>query len=419
MMLRKGLVRALAVCVLLLGGGGYYLVERWTNPQVVRELALDSLGKCLPGMDVRLASAEVRLLGGVTLYDLRCSFHEGDEAEGFVVLPETILYPDKEKLTRGKLALRKLVIKRPSLTVVRRANGALNLEQLKPLANAGEGMELPLVEIEDATLTLYDLMAGAPPLQLNRVHLELTPLDNSRYRLTGGGHIDLLGPCQCHGQINTSTGESTLNLALSELILSDEHFRRVIIYYPQWKRLNVDLAGVLSASASVTYFPAQATPLSCRFSGTLRQGRVAHPDLPAMATDLEGSFALAGQVLTLERVRGRFLGGAFEMRGTATAAGDVAAEMQAQHWLVTPDLYERLPGAFRRLCREYQPRGRLSASGRLTYVAGNLGLSYEAHPEGMSILFEDLPYPVADVRGNIVYDEPAGNLAPACGPTMN
>lgn len=408
MALRKWLVRTLALCVFVLLGGGYWLVQAWTNPQKVRELAMQTLGAKLPGVEVRLAGAEVRLLGGVTLFDLRCAFRGDGDQNCFAVLPETVLYPDKERLTRGQLALRKLVLKRPVLMLLRQADGAFNLAQLALPAGAGDLSVLPLIEIENATITLQDLACAAPPVKLTQGNLELTPLDERRYRVTGEGQLDLVGPCRCQGTVDTQTGETQLTFSLPELILGEELFDRLSLHVPEWKKLKTDLSGQLALQVQLALAPSTASPTSYRLSGELKQGSLSHPELPGTASELAGRFSYAGRQLQIEKASGRFLDGTFELEGAATADGDLCAKLTARRWRISPPLYGKLPGAIRKLCEEYQPDGRLSAAGELTYIGGKLGFSYEAHPEGLSVLFDDLPYPVHEVQGNILYHEPNG-----------
>src|SRR5262249_3868673 len=88
------------------GAGAPY--QRWTNPQAVRRQVLERLAAQFPGAAVSLESARLRLLGGVSLNELRLARRDDPDKADFLYVPQALVYHDKERLLDGKLRIRKL-----------------------------------------------------------------------------------------------------------------------------------------------------------------------------------------------------------------------------------------------------------------------------------------------------------------------
>lgn len=401
------MIRLLLLSLLLIVAAGVYLVQRWTNPGMVRDLVLQTLAAEVPSMEVRLGSAEFRLLGGVRLQDLRCTRRSQPDEEEFAILPETVIYPDKEKLTRGRLGVRKVICRRPTLTLVRDAQGRLNLEELKlPTQHAPAG-DLPLIEIEAATLIIHDLACAGPPLRLTQGNFELTPAGGQSYAVSGSAQLDLLGPCEVEGRIGLAAGGSHLRLRLPALILAEPLFECVQRYWPDWRKLQLELAGHVDLTIDVSLAGDGSVP-TFRALADLRQGFVHHPQLPGPIADLSGQLQYSGRQVQFRELKGRFRDGHIEAEGHVTTEGDADIKLAAHAVRIDPRVYDKLPGALARLCHEYQPDGAIDGKARVRWIQQKLELAYQAHPRRMKILFEDFPYPVSQVQGDIHYDEPGG-----------
>src|SRR5436305_11619750 len=143
--------------------GVYYY---WTNPAVVRHQVMAQLRKTFVGAEVELGSARFRLLGGITFTNL--SLYRRDDAGQmpFLHVPAGVIYHDKEALAEGRLAVRKLHLDRPRLTVARGPNGDWNLVGV--LGPVAPDVPVPTVVIEQGTVVFEDQGAEvcqARPLQ--------------------------------------------------------------------------------------------------------------------------------------------------------------------------------------------------------------------------------------------------------------
>ncbi|HMP03573.1 MAG TPA: hypothetical protein PKC45_13835, partial [Gemmatales bacterium] len=402
MSVRKMVVRSLVVVILVLAGGGYYAFQRWTNPQAVRELVLRHLADQFPGADVRLAAAELRLLGGVHLRDLRVAPEEG--AEPLAVVPEVVLQLDRERLTHGQLLLRRAVVQRPQLHLVRDEAGVWNLEGLQLAANPSD-QAAPVIEIVGGSLHFHDLSLNAPPLRLTDLQLALVPTTATQMRLEGAAALDLLGRCQVAGTLDSRSGAAHLVLTFPRIDLTPALLERLAYYYPVIKKEPVELAGQLTLTVELTHAPGSDVPLVATASGRLTQGRFLHGDLPYPATDLQAEFAWDGSRLAIKKCTGILQEGRFTATGHATLDGTAEGSVRLENAIVTPAIYGRLPRALRILCEEFQPVGRISFLGAARWEQGRLAFNYRALPQEMAVLFEDLPYPVTHLAGELDYSE--------------
>ncbi len=405
MAVRKWFVRCFVVGILLIAGTGYYIFERWTNPQIVRELILNQLTKHFVETEVRLASAEVKLFGGISLFDLRFGRKASTTEESFAVFPEVVVYPDKEKLTQGQLELHKVHLKRPKLHLTRLSNGKWNLSQL--FSNQEQAsMHWPIVEVRSGTITFIDEKYKAPPIHFDEVRLDLMPESQTHGRITMEGRTSVAGIIRLKGMMNLSTGELEANVELPEVVLKPELFERIALYYPQWKTWQVDLTGRVRLAGAAAYHPGAAQPLSFNCHGQFVQGRVQHPLWPFPIEDIQAAFRVAGGKLEVHQFTARMQEGTGSGSGSVHVDGSMHLKAELDHVLVNASIYDKLPPILSQLAKEFKPHGMLSAQGEIHWQNNYLSLNYIAKPQGMSILYDDLPYPFTNVRGTLAYSEP-------------
>lgn len=103
----------------------------WTSPGLLREAVVQEIQRGLPAAQVDLESASMRLLGGITLRDLRLSKRNDLARTDFFHVPLAVLYHDKEQLIEGTLAIRKAELKGPRMKLVRGRDGIWNLTSLQ------------------------------------------------------------------------------------------------------------------------------------------------------------------------------------------------------------------------------------------------------------------------------------------------
>src|SRR5438105_2348345 len=128
---RKWFVRGVALAILIGVGSGVYLYQHYTNPDEVRRQVLARLGEQFPGALVKLDSARLRILGGISVSELRLARREDPEQSEFLQVPSAILYHDKENLLGdGEFRILKLELQRPRIRLLRAADGSWNMSKV-------------------------------------------------------------------------------------------------------------------------------------------------------------------------------------------------------------------------------------------------------------------------------------------------
>src|SRR5436190_1303194 len=138
---RKRLARMLMVT--LVGGlaGGGITIYALTNNAAVRQQVIEQLRKHFVGAEITLAGARFRLLGGITLDNLTLYRRDDPSQTPFLHVPSGVIYHDKELLTQGRLAVRKIKLERPRFTIVRGADGRWNVDGV--LGSVRPAMPIP------------------------------------------------------------------------------------------------------------------------------------------------------------------------------------------------------------------------------------------------------------------------------------
>src|SRR5262245_13000108 len=115
---RKWIVRGVVFSILggLTCAVGVYL--GWTHPTVVREQVVERLQILFPGANINLDSARMRILGGISLSDLRLTRRDDPEQTELIYVPSAVLYHDKEQILDGMVGIRKVELQRPRLRLV-------------------------------------------------------------------------------------------------------------------------------------------------------------------------------------------------------------------------------------------------------------------------------------------------------------
>src|SRR5712691_1972661 len=130
MSLRKWLVRGLVFSVFGAAVAGAWLYQRWMNPEAVRLVVIDQFQSHFRAVKVQIESAQMGLLGGITLSDLRLTRNGDPDATDFLAVPSAHVYFDKEKYLDGKAEPSKVVLDRPRLRIARGRDGRWNVADI-------------------------------------------------------------------------------------------------------------------------------------------------------------------------------------------------------------------------------------------------------------------------------------------------
>jgi hypothetical protein len=440
---RRRLVQALAV---LLAGGlsaAGWLAYQLTNGPAVRQQVIAQLRKHFIGADVALGSARFRLLGGITVDNLTLYRRDDPSQTPILHVPTGVIYHDKEQLAQGRLAIRKLKLERPRLTVTRAADGRWNLAGI--LGRVRPDIPIPVIEVEQGTVALeFATAADAPPghaaaapLRLELRHVNLTVLNHPLPVLAveARGESALLGPVHLQGSWHRVLERLDAALDLAPVPVGPALVRELARLAPSLAEPVRQVAGVGRLHLGVQYRPDPAPAWGYQVRAELAQGRLEHRDLPLPLENLELSARCDDGVVTLERLtatagpatvalKAQFgdlmqpaahhpaappagpdagLLRAPHPASLIPAAFDVvrSLELTVQRLPLTPELFARLPGPFRQYQQRYAPSGPCDLTCRLERVGGQWRLRARLRPDGITGRLDVFPYPLRQVRGSL------------------
>jgi hypothetical protein len=395
--------------LLMLGAGGYYAYQRWTNPEAVRQMAMTALTQQFPGAAVQLSTAELRLFGGVYLHDLRLTPKQGPSGEPVLIIPEAVLYPDRELLSSGEMVIRKVVLKRPKFCLVRHADGTWNIDGLMGPFCPAPNHALPMIEVQDATLAFHDRLAGAPPLHLVDVHATLTPAEKGEFRLHLRGQLPGEATCTVQGTCSACSGDLQVQVDLQGVPLGQDLQQRLAAYFPEQKpHLQFDLGGTAQVQADIACHPGQERPFTYQLKAQVKRGRLAHPQLPFPLEEIDAAVRYAGGEWLLETCQGKAQQGTFSLTGALTTLEAWHLKGEAKGLQLQPAAYGKLPDALKGICLDYQPQGPVNVSGQIRQQDRQRSLEYTVQPQRLTMVYCKVPYLINDLAGTLQYTETLG-----------
>lgn len=424
---RTLLVRTPVVVALVGIALGAVLYQWWTNPRAVRQLLLDKLGDKFPAASVRVESAQLRLLGGISFAELRLARRDGLDAADFLYVPSGVIFHDKERLLDGLVGVRKLELDKPRLRLVRERDGTFNLAALAGPGRPDE--RLPTVVLRQATVEFEDRTAapGTPLLELRQLDVTVVndPIDT--IRIEGRGTTDVLGPVRVQATANRTAGTLDLTVTLDAIPLGAELAKRVGRVAPAAADHLRGVRGQAAVEAGLHVDPKAATPVGFDVRVKVERGEVTHPALPLTLEKVNLTFTASNRV-TPESLWPRSPLGVYlpavhlDARAGATkvhldAVGvavpdklgpidghDLYASIEGavENLDLTEKVMAAMPDSVRDVEPNFQPRGPATITHvfrRLTDTAWTS--HWHAAFHGARIRYHDWPYPVGDVRGTV------------------
>jgi hypothetical protein len=417
---RKWLVRGLSFSTLGVMLSGFVLYQVWTNPAATRALVLDKLAARFQGANVRLDSAQMRLLGGIAINELRMSRRDSLDPD-FLCVPSAVIYHDKEQILNGVLAIRKIELYRPTLRLVRERDGTCNLDGLTGKPDSNERM--PTVVIHQGTVLLEDRACPSGPATVEMKDVNVTLLNDPPSVLVaeGTGRADVAGPFHFSARVQRPNGEISATVEASAVPVGPSLIQRLAVASPELAGHLRQLHGTGNVQASLVYHPGMTRPLDYDVTARLTNGEFTHASLPLPLEQLDASVHCVNGKVPTASLTARSGPAKLEVSLkdldlptkplTSPAEFDrLVREIDArvEHLPVSGDLLKPIPDSVtlyttaREFQRQYSPSGPLT----LAYSFRREGTDgwrkrWVVQPEGMSGAFIHFAYPVERVTGTI------------------
>ena len=414
MTLRKWFVRGLVFfCV---AGPACALVwyQRYTNPSAVREQVLAKFKEMFPGAQVSVESARLRILGGISVFDLRLARKDDPEKTDILHIGSALLFHDKEQLASGRMALRKVELEKPELHVVRNRDGSWNLSGLTgPMR---EDKPLPTIVVHQGTIHFLDRAEHGAGLALELSAVELTVINDPAHviHFHGSAHSPIAGKLHLSGQWQRASGELTLALKAQNVPLNSGWSERIVCSALADKLQGLVVEGKAEINADLAYRPAEEKPLSYVLKLEIQDGTIQHPRLPLPLEKVDTLLRLDPTEIRVERFTAQSGDARIEGRAQASMpCPDRAweADLEVKRVRLTDELFARLPQKLRDLRALFHAEGVAGVRIRAAYrdgdwapVAGGAPSTVTFVPEDLSGRFERFPYPLRKGSGVIKLD---------------
>jgi hypothetical protein len=412
---RKWLVRSLVFSVLGLALAAVLLYQAWTNPNAVRQLVRDELGKLFVGATVSVDSARLRLFGGIAVRDVRMARREELDRGDWLYVPSAVIYHDKEHLLHGELGVRKIEMDRLRMRIVRERDGRLNVAGL--LAPPDLKDHVPTLIIRQGIVQIEDRSVAGPPvvLEIKEVNLSVVNDPLSTLVIEGGGQSDALGAVKIRAKLHRPSGAASAVVELPHVSVGAALVRRMAGYCPDANQHLRELKGEGKIETTLAYRSDAAEPWSYDVRVELNEGQWQPDCLPSPLHHLHAELRCINGRIPHARLRARCDTGTVALDvwdlvwpgHRPKNIEDIVAKLEAkvEHVTLTSDFLEHLPPLGAKIQKTYNPAGPVSLS--YTYQRGQAG-HWEKHwriqPEGMTAEFEHFRYPLEYITGTIEVD---------------
>jgi hypothetical protein len=404
MSLRKWFVRSLVLLVTAGFSVAGILYQRWTNPAAVRAQVIAKLGEHFVGASISLESAELRLLGGISLTGLRLARRDDSTKQDVAYVPSGVIYHDKEQLLDGKLAIRKIELYRPRLHVRRGRDGRWNVQNLLGIPHPEE--PIPTIVFQQAAVIFEDQLAapGMPPIEVSDVSITLIndPLPTLKFLATGNS--ELAGNLRVEGAWQRTSDETTVSIKSAGITVGPPLMKRVTAYTPEVESAISQLTGTLGLHVQLGYHPDARQPWTHSARLHLTHGSFSHPDCPVPLQNLEFTCRFLDGQAALDQLSARAGQARIELRGTARGFhldADCEGTLVVNHLPLSREVFERLPANLRKIQDDYSPSGPVSLTVRFARTAGRLAKHCIVQPEDLTASFVRFPYPLEHLTGTL------------------
>ncbi len=409
MTLRKWLVRSLVFTVTAGLAAAGFAYQHWTNPAIVRQQVLARLSEHLPGANVSVESARLWVLGGISFSEIRLTRRDDAARTEFAYIPSGMIYPEKDQLFNGKLAIRKLDWNHPRLRVIRYPNGRWNLAGI---SEPHLELPVPTIVVQKGTIIFEDQQHSPdlPPLEIKNVNLTIVndPLPTIVFQ--GTGVTDLAGPIKVNGTWGRQSGELTVSVQVPSFAVGGTLVQRLAAYCPEAASHARQLTGTGSLEADLRYHPKAPRPWSYDVRGQLTRGTLNDAKIPQPLENLQAKVRFVdGQVIveTLTAESGPLR---VELAGTALTPcpdADLKGHLKIAHLPLTAEMFKGPLANLQALKDDFHPEGTMTLEINFRRHAGQWRAHCILRPEDLTVTYTKFPYRLDHLTGTIDHEKDA------------
>lgn len=388
---------------------------QWLNPENLRQQALQVLAARFPDWEITVEGAQLHGWGQLVLEGIRLYPREPASGASGLEIGRMVVRLDRLALAKGEVVPLEIVLQQFQVHIHRQQDGRW---QYPPIFrnSPGDGNNLVALRIERAAVNFED------DIHSERARWEIA--DGQLIREASGWRFQVRGSLSWGGQLSAQgtwtpkTGQTVSDgTDLTDCLELDWQLENIPLQ-PEWQaRLarwtgiaelqQLQMTGWLCVRGSWKSKPASAEcwpPLEIE----LRDVKVEHPRLPEPIYALSGRLRLESGQAMLETLQGQWLGATLVAKGAwrgldAQADGELEGTLQPLR--IGPALYDKLPPALAKTCREFAAEGPVQLQLHWRRQAGQTQLHILANLQGLSFAFEDFPYPITQATGKLEYRE--------------
>jgi hypothetical protein len=404
------LCRFLAGLLVAAAIAGFATLKYCADPVTVRRLVLEQLRKQFPGAEVTVDSARLWPGWGIQLTNLTLARKDDPSLTPVLQVPVGRIEHDADALTQGRLRIRRLKFDRPRLNAIRDVAGRWNVDGL--IAPPKPGVPLPIIVVERGSVVVRIVAPTGAESVWKFDALRGSMLEESGLaRFEARAAADQLGRVGLEGVWRRDRGHVDAALDWREAPLSP----RLLHELSQFVALPVEqirtIAGTARLQLDARRRPEETPAWVPDVRLSVAGGRLGVRDLPIDFDDICLTARYGGGRLTVSELTARAAGA--PVRATLTARVPAASPLDAVEsvavavdgFLVTPELFARLPESARRFQQRFNPVGRMSIEYRFARrPGGGWNARLESRPEDIAARYHKFPYPIRRVRGKVVND---------------
>lgn len=406
-LLKCGLLAALIAAVLALPH-----LDRRVDEEIRRRIqaALAAHYSRQPGLKVTLRSAELVRGKGIVLRGLKISEPAVQGPEGELLQFEEVFLTcptEIPELLKAELQIRGIVIRRPTLRVVRRPDGSWSAAKLLPLPRSGQ----PAAEVvlERGTVEIVD--PPRAPLVLREVSCRLASAAPAQSGAPPGMRsfsarfvADMLGQVELSGMVDPHRPQWTIAGSVQGLEFSPELVQALPAELAAKLPPVSSLRGQARLEFTTSHDPDAPTPYRFQVSGHLTGARLDDPRLPHSITDIRAGFRCDNEGWEVPSLSARCGQSEFQLswrRQGFDGQGPIRLKAELRDLELDAKYVELLPEVLQDQWHRYRPSGRIHAQVDLSYDGSSWHPDVAIQCLSVAFSYDRFPYRLESSQGTI------------------